>query len=85
MMVRVLTEKRYQPASEKQLLNAFTVLDTEQKGYLTRDEITQYMTDEGEPFTKDEIEEMLHASIERGQDVLLYKDYVTLMVPEEDN
>ena len=39
----------------------------------------------GEPFTKDEIEEMLHASIERGQDVLLYKDYVTLMVPEEDN
>jgi Ca2+-binding EF-hand superfamily protein len=47
MMVRVLTERRYRPANEEQLLKAFTVLDKEQKGHLTVDELRKYMMEEG--------------------------------------
>ena len=38
---------RYRPAPEEQLMKAFQVLDIEKKGYLTFDELTKYMRDEG--------------------------------------
>ncbi len=41
---------RYKPAPEDQLLKAFMVLDTEAKGYLTTEELTKYMKEEGTCF-----------------------------------
>lgn len=38
---------RYKPAPEDQLSKAFDVLDQEKKGYLTTEELTKYMTEEG--------------------------------------
>ena len=38
---------RYKPAPEDQLLKAFSVMDTEGKGYLTAEELTKFMTEEG--------------------------------------
>ena len=43
----VMLERRYRPASEDVLLRAFKVLDTEGKGFLTTEELTKYMTEEG--------------------------------------
>ena len=43
----VMLERRYRPASEDVLLRAFKVLDTEGKGFLTTDELTKCMTEEG--------------------------------------
>lgn len=41
------TVGRYKPSPEDQLLKAFLVLDSEGKGYLTQEELTKYMTEEG--------------------------------------
>ena len=38
---------RYKPAPEDQIMKAFEVLDQENKGYLTAEELTKYMSEEG--------------------------------------
>ena len=38
---------RYRPAPEEQILKAFQVLDSDGKGYLTQEELTAAMTNEG--------------------------------------
>ncbi|KAE8601781.1 hypothetical protein XENTR_v10013793 [Xenopus tropicalis] len=47
MMTKALMERRYRPIPEDILLRAFEVLDEKKKGYLTREELVKYMTEEG--------------------------------------
>ncbi|XP_064603609.1 LOW QUALITY PROTEIN: dynein regulatory complex protein 8-like [Liolophura sinensis] len=82
-MTKILLERRYKPSPEDQLLKAFHVLDSEGKGYLTQEELTKYMTEEGEPFTQEEMEEMLSAAVDPDKGTILYKDYASLMAVEE--
>ncbi|CAK8677589.1 dynein regulatory complex protein 8-like [Clavelina lepadiformis] len=83
MMTHILMERRYKPAPEDQLLKAFEVLDVEKKGFLSQDEITKYMNDEGEPFTQEEMEEFMSAAVDPDRGVVLYKDYVSVMAVED--
>lgn len=39
-------------ATPEKLLEAFRVLDPENRGYLKKDDISKMMMDEGEPFTQ---------------------------------
>ena len=39
--------RRYRPEPEEKLLKAFQVLDVDNKGYLTQDEITNALQNEG--------------------------------------
>ncbi|XP_064622499.1 dynein regulatory complex protein 8-like [Lineus longissimus] len=82
-MTHVLMERRYKASPEDILLKAFQVLDTEQNGYLTQEELTKYMTEEGEPFTQEEMEEMLSAAVDPEKGTILYRDYVSLMAVED--
>lgn len=41
------------------------------------------MTETGEPFTQEEMEEMMSASVDPDQGVVHYKDFISLMVVEE--
>jgi len=83
VMTHVLMERRYKPASEEQMLRAFEVLDAEGKGYLSQEEISKFMTEEGEPFTQEELEEMLSAAVDPEQGLIFYKDYVSVMAVDE--
>ncbi|ELT88829.1 hypothetical protein CAPTEDRAFT_195790 [Capitella teleta] len=83
MMTRVLMERRYKPQAEDILLKAWHVLDTEIKGHLTQEELTKYMTQEGEPFLQEEMEEMLSAAMDPDKGTILYKDYASIMAVEE--
>jgi len=83
MMTHVLMERRYKPSPEDMLLKAFHVLDTENKQHLLQDELTKYMTEEGEPFTQEEMEEMLSAAVDPEKGVVLYKDYASMMAVED--
>ncbi len=76
------TSPRYQPASEEDLVKAFTVLDDDHKSHLTPEDLKQFMTEEGEPFTQEELDEMMTAAMDPDRGVILYKDFVTLMLPE---
>ncbi|RXM97729.1 putative palmitoyltransferase ZDHHC14 [Acipenser ruthenus] len=83
-MTKVLMERRYRPIPEDVLLRAFEVLDQEKKGHLEPEELTKYMSEEGEPFTQEEMEEMLSAAVDPDKNVILYKDYVGMMTVEDN-
>ncbi|XP_066450659.1 dynein regulatory complex protein 8 [Eleutherodactylus coqui] len=83
MMTKVLLERRYRPIPEDVLLRAFEVLDEKNKGFLTKDELLKYMTEEGEPFTQEEIEEMISASVHPDKNIVPYKEYIAMMVVED--
>ncbi|KAF7253289.1 Dynein regulatory complex protein 8 [Varanus komodoensis] len=84
MMTRVLMERRYRPIPEDVLLRAFEVLDQNKCGHLTKDELIKYMTEEGEPFTQEEMEEMLSAAVDPETNTVRYKDYISMMVVDEN-
>lgn len=46
--LRRLPVYRYKPVPEDQIVRAFQVLDVEGKGYLLPEELSKYMTEEGE-------------------------------------
>ncbi|XP_034536096.1 dynein regulatory complex protein 8 [Notolabrus celidotus] len=60
-MTRVLLENKFPPIPEDRVLQAFENLDKEKKGYLDSEELTNYLTQEGEIFNQREMEEMLVA------------------------
>ncbi|XP_013069239.1 dynein regulatory complex protein 8-like [Biomphalaria glabrata] len=83
MMTKVLLERRYKPYPEDQILKAFQVLDIESKGYLTLEELSKCMTEDGEPFTQEELEEMISAAVDPDKKVVLYKDYPPMLAVED--
>ncbi|XP_059841544.1 dynein regulatory complex protein 8 isoform X1 [Hypanus sabinus] len=83
MMTKVLMERKYRPQPEDVILRAFQVLDKNNNGYLTQEELTKYLTQEGEPFTQEEMEEMLSAAVDPDKNVILYKDFAAMMTVEE--
>ncbi len=66
------------------LLKAFEVLDQDRKSHLTADELKKLMTDEGEPFTAEELEEFLTAAVDEEKGVVPYREFVTTMLPESE-
>ncbi|XP_036210931.1 dynein regulatory complex protein 8 isoform X3 [Myotis myotis] len=47
VMTNILVEKRYRPIPEEILLQAFEVLDPTKRGFLSKEELIKYMTEEG--------------------------------------
>ncbi|KAI9090831.1 hypothetical protein DFS34DRAFT_653887 [Phlyctochytrium arcticum] len=76
--LRLLTTNFLRDDEEK-LYRAFLALDAENKGYLTPDELRQYMTTEGEPFTSEEMDEMLMACTDPTDGKIWFEDYVTIL------
>ncbi|KAM8950348.1 dynein regulatory complex protein 8 isoform 3-T3 [Lycaon pictus] len=59
------------------------VLDPSKRGFLTKEELIKYMTEEGEPFSQEEMEEMLSAAIDPESNSIRYKDYIAMMVVDD--
>merc|ERR1712210_229523 len=79
VLTQCILEKRYRPEPENVLLKAFEALDTDKKGYLLPEEISNYMREEGEPFLQEELEEFLSAAVDPSKGKIFYKDYVALL------
>ncbi|XP_029288154.1 dynein regulatory complex protein 8 [Cottoperca gobio] len=84
VMTKVLLEHKFPPIPEDLLLQAFEVLDKEKKGYLEPEELTKYMTQEGELFSQEEMDEMLTALADRDNNVLYYKDLISQLTIDPD-
>ncbi|CAI9729615.1 regulatory complex 8 [Octopus vulgaris] len=82
-MVRAVLEHRFKPASEDILLKAFQKLDSDEKGYLTKEELTKYLTEEGEAFEPDELAEMFSAAAEPDSETIHYKDFLSQIVVDD--
>ncbi|KAM6980006.1 dynein regulatory complex protein 8 [Aplochiton taeniatus] len=83
-MTKVLMERRYRPIPEDLLLQAFEVLDLQKKGHLEPEELTKHLTQEGEPFTQEEMEEMLSAALDPEKNVIFYREFVSMMTVDDD-
>ncbi|KFO25461.1 EF-hand calcium-binding domain-containing protein 2 [Fukomys damarensis] len=84
VMTKVLLEGRYRPVPDDVLLQAFETLDSAKRGFLTKEELIKYMTEEGEPFSREEMEEMLSAAIDPESNLIQYKDYIATMVIDDN-
>jgi hypothetical protein len=75
---------RLQPATPEKLLKAFLTLDQDGKGYLTKEFLSKIMMEEGEPFTHEELDEMMAAAIDGETGNIPYEYYINhLMVKSE--
>ncbi|KAM4593589.1 dynein regulatory complex protein 8 [Odontesthes bonariensis] len=84
VMTKVLLEQKFPPIPEDHLLQAFEALDKEKKGYLEPEELSKYMTQEGEPFTQEEMDEMLTALTDRDSNLIYYKDLISQLTIDPD-
>ncbi|KAL8588869.1 hypothetical protein ACOMHN_051463 [Nucella lapillus] len=84
VMTQILQENKFKPAPDEVLLKAFEVLDEDKKGYLLRDDVTKFMTEQGEPFTEDELAEMMSHALDSETGYILYKKYVFTLTPDDD-
>ncbi|OAJ39152.1 hypothetical protein BDEG_23020 [Batrachochytrium dendrobatidis JEL423] len=61
---------------DEKLYRAFQVLDTEKRGFLMPDELRSLLTQQGEVFSHEEVEEMLTACTDPVENKVYYEDYV---------
>lgn len=69
-----------EPASPEKLLEAFKVLDPENKTYLTKEYLSKLMMEEGEPFTQEELDEMLAVAIDPISGKIPYEYYLNQLM-----
>jgi hypothetical protein len=81
---------RFKPANENKLYKALQVLDQQNKGYYTKDELIHLMTTEGEPLNADEMNDMLQTCLTfvdpespADEPRILYKYYINELVVED--
>ncbi|RZF38492.1 hypothetical protein LSTR_LSTR006087 [Laodelphax striatellus] len=76
VVAQIISEYKLQPASPEELLKAFQTLDKENKGYLDREFLTKAMMEEGEPFTQEEIDEMMAVAVDPVNGTIPYEFYI---------
>ncbi|KDR14798.1 EF-hand calcium-binding domain-containing protein 2 [Zootermopsis nevadensis] len=72
----IIQERRLLPASPEKLLKAFLTLDHDGKGYLTKEFLSKIMIEEGEPFTQEELDEMMAVVIDGETGNIPYEYYI---------
>jgi Ca2+-binding EF-hand superfamily protein len=79
VVTEIMSGKYPAKDDEESLFRAFQMLDADKKGFLTPDELKRFMTMDGEPFTKEEMDEMLAACTDPTDNRIYYEDYVAIL------
>lgn len=69
-----------EPVPIEKLLEAFQVLDPENKGYVTKDFMSRIMSEEGEPFSQEELEEMFSCAVDGSSNMIPYEYYLNQLM-----
>ncbi|XP_037989411.1 dynein regulatory complex protein 8 [Motacilla alba alba] len=83
VMTKVLLDRRFRPIPEDVILHAFEALDENKCGYITKEDLVKHLTEEGEPFTQEEMEDMLSVALDPETNTLHYRDYRTKLIVDE--
>ncbi|KAI9347950.1 hypothetical protein DFJ73DRAFT_835922 [Zopfochytrium polystomum] len=75
VVLQLMTTNSVPKIDEEQLFRAFQALDVEKKGYLMPDELRRLMQSEGEPFSNEEMDEMLNACTDPVEGKVFYEEY----------
>lgn len=71
---------RFKPAEPEELLKAFQLLDPENRGYIMRDDLEKSIMEIGEPFTKEEVADMMAIACDAETGKINYEHYINLLI-----
>lgn len=71
---------RYKPAEPEDLLKAFQLLDPENRGYIMRDDLEKAMIEIGEPFSQQEVDDMMLIACDQETKRINYEHYINLLL-----
>lgn len=71
---------RFKPAEPEDLLKAFQLLDPDNRGYIMKDDLEKAMMEMGEPFTKDEVADMMAVACDPATKKIHYEYYINLLI-----
>ncbi|XP_014247629.1 EF-hand calcium-binding domain-containing protein 2-like isoform X2 [Cimex lectularius] len=72
----IINEYKLQPATAEDLLKAFHTLDQEGLGYITKEYMTKALMEGREPFTQEEIDEMMDVAVDPRTGTINYEMYI---------
>ncbi|KAF4531872.1 hypothetical protein B566_EDAN000901, partial [Ephemera danica] len=82
VMAEILQENRLQGAEPEVLLAAFRTLDSSGSGKLDPEKLRNLLMTEGEPFSAEEMDDMLAAAVDSESGLIPYEDFIPkLMTP----
>ncbi|XP_020283302.1 EF-hand calcium-binding domain-containing protein 2-like isoform X3 [Pseudomyrmex gracilis] len=81
-MSKAINERKFKPAEPEELLKAFQLLDPENRGYITRDDLEKSLIEIGEPFTKEEVADMMAVACDANTGKINYEHYINLLIVE---
>ncbi|XP_017770272.1 PREDICTED: EF-hand calcium-binding domain-containing protein 2 isoform X1 [Nicrophorus vespilloides] len=82
VIAKVISEHKFEPESPAKLLEAFHILDPDGHGYITKEHMSTIITQDGEPFTQDELDEMLEIAIDPHSQTIPYEYYINQLMVE---
>lgn len=71
---------RFKPAEPEELLKAFQLLDPENRGYIMKDDLEKSIMEIGEPFTKEEVADMMAVACDAETGKINYEHYINLLI-----
>lgn len=71
---------RFKPAEPEELLKAFQLLDSENRGYVMRGDLEKSIMEIGEPFTKEEVADMMAVACDAETGKINYEHYINLLI-----
>lgn len=77
---QVIIERKMEPVPIEKLLEAFQVLDPDGKGSVTKDLMSRIMSEEGEPFSQEELEEMFSCAVDGSSNMIPYEYYLNQLM-----
>ncbi|XP_057319137.1 dynein regulatory complex protein 8-like isoform X1 [Microplitis mediator] len=87
-MSKAICEQKFKPADPEDLLQAFQLLDPDNHGYIMRSDMEKALMEIGEPFTKEEIDEMMSVACDPTTNKINYEHYINsliIVLPDDKN
>ena len=78
-MLELISSRQFEADSSDIMLQAFKVLDTEDKGYLTAEVVETILTTKGTGFRPKELEQFLSVAKDPETGNIYYEDYIALL------
>ena len=80
IMIYTCSVLRFKPAEPEELLKAFQLLDPENHGYIMKDDLEKSIMEIGEPFTKEEVADMMAVACDAETGKINYEHYINLLI-----
>jgi Ca2+-binding EF-hand superfamily protein len=77
--LRILQDSTIVRDEEEKIYRAFKCLDSDNKGFLRPDEFKEFLMQNGEKLTQEEMDEMLTSCVDPQENKIYYEDYIKIL------